>query len=228
MAGATSPGFTQDFFGFFRELSKHNDREWFAANKARYERSVLEPSVRFVADAGKRLTKISRYIASDARPYGGSVSRIYRDTRFAKDKSPYKTHVSIHFHHGKASEATHGGPSYYLFIEPGEAFVGGGIWHPEPPALKKIRDAIAGQSQAWKRVLGSTPTLEGEVARRPPPGYDRNHPLIGEIARKDFYAGVSFREEQVVGPRFLDDFVRGCRTLSPLNRFLARAVGLPW
>jgi len=225
---AAGPHFSEDFFAFFHELSTHNNREWFAANKARYERSVLEPSVRFVADAGRRLTTISRYISADARPYGGSISRIYRDIRFSKDKSPYKTHVNMHFHHARADESTHGGPGFYLFIEPGESFLASGIWQPDPRALKKVRDAIRARPQAWRRVRKMTPDLEGEVSRRPPPGYDREHPLIGDISRKEFIASVSFRQDRVVKPEFLDDVVRGSRELSPLNRFLSSAVGLPW
>src|SRR5438046_4731408 len=96
--------FTPEFFAFFRGLSKNNRKEWFDANKAQFQAVVLEPSVRFVRDAGDRLKKISPHIVGDARAFGGSISRIYRDVRFSPDKSPYKTHIGIHFWHDKRSE----------------------------------------------------------------------------------------------------------------------------
>src|SRR5205809_470549 len=94
--------FTPEFFAFFRGLSKNNRKEWFDANKVQFQAAVLEPSVRFVRDAGDRLKKISPHIVGDARAFGGSISRIYRDIRFSPDKSPYKTHIGIHFWHDKA------------------------------------------------------------------------------------------------------------------------------
>ena len=94
--------FTPEFFAFFGELAKNNNKEWFTKNKERYEKAVQEPSLRFIRDAGQRLQKISSYIVADAKPFGGSLSRIYRDIRFSPDKSPYKTEVGIHFWHAKA------------------------------------------------------------------------------------------------------------------------------
>ena len=89
--------FTPEFFAFFGELAKNNNKEWFTKNKERYEKAVQEPSLRFIRDAGQRLQKISSYVVADAKPFGGSLSRIYRDIRFSPDKSPYKTEVGIHF-----------------------------------------------------------------------------------------------------------------------------------
>src|SRR2546425_5775110 len=89
--------FTPEFFAFFGDLAKNNNKGWFTKNKERYEKAVQEPILQFIRDAGQRLQKICSFIVADAKPFGGSLSRIYRDIRFSPDKSPYKTEVGIHF-----------------------------------------------------------------------------------------------------------------------------------
>ncbi len=220
--------FTPEFFGFFRDLEKNNNREWFNENKGRYEEVVQEPAVRFIRDAGARLQKMSPYLVGDAKPFGGSLSRIYRDIRFSADKSPYKTHIAIHFWHAKATGPEHMSPGLYLHLESGESGAYSGVWRPEAPTLKKIRDRIVGEPDAWKKVLRSKVRLEGESLQRPPPGYDPNHPLIQDLRRKDFVGARSFRDTEVANPRFLDTFVDACISMDPLNAFLAKAIGLPW
>src|SRR5881409_4490780 len=123
--------FTAEFFGFFSDLAKNNSKEWFTKNKERYENAVQEPSLRFIRDAGPRLQKISPYLVADAKPFGGSLSRIYRDIRFSPDKSPYKTEVGIHFWHGKARGPEHMNPGFYLHLGLDGNFAGGGVWHPD-------------------------------------------------------------------------------------------------
>src|SRR3954449_11527134 len=91
--------FEPELFAFLRQLREHNDRDWFAANKARYEAEVLEPALAFIEDFGYRLQEISPHMRADPRRVGGSLFRIYRDTRFAKDKTPFKTHTGMHFRH---------------------------------------------------------------------------------------------------------------------------------
>lgn len=220
--------FTTEFFGFFRDLEKNNNRDWFKANKPRYKEVVQEPAVRFIRDAGARLQKISSYIIGDAKPFGGSLSRIYRDMRFSPDKSPYKTHVAIHFWHAKAQGPEHMSPGLYLYLESGSSGVYSGVWRPEAPTLKKIRDRIVADPDAWKKVLRSRVRLEGESLQRPPSGYDPNHPLIQDLRRKDFVGARPLRDAEVASPRFLDTFVDACVSMDPLNAFLAKALGLPW
>ncbi|HLQ42632.1 MAG TPA: TIGR02453 family protein, partial [Thermoplasmata archaeon] len=134
--------FTPEFFAFFSDLAKNNNKEWFTENKERYEKAVQEPSLLFIRDAGSRLQKISSYIVADAKPFGGSLSRIYRDIRFSPDKSPYKTEVGIHFWHAKAPGPEEMAPGYYLHMSSGETMAHSGVWHPDAPILKKIRDRI--------------------------------------------------------------------------------------
>src|SRR5947199_10843605 len=137
--------FTADLFLFLEDLRTHNDRAWFAKNKARFQDVVQEPALEFVRGFAGYLRKISPQFVADDRPVGGSLFRIYRDVRFSKDKSPYKTHVGIHFHHETAGRDVHA-PLFYLHLEPGDSFVGVGMWRPETDKAKRIRAAIAADS----------------------------------------------------------------------------------
>src|ERR687888_1974338 len=142
--------FGPGLFSFLADLRANNNREWFAANKDRYEEHLLEPALDFIEAFAPRLEKISPHFRADPRPSGGSLFRIYRDTRFSKDKTPYKTNVGIHFRHERAKDAN--APGYYLHIGPGEVFAGGGIWHPDTEAATRIREAIAADPTRWRRA----------------------------------------------------------------------------
>jgi len=225
--GENASYFTSGFFGFFRELQKNNNKEWFHANKARYEEVVQDPALRFIRDAGARLRKISPHLVGEAKPFGGSLSRIYRDIRFSPDKSPYKTHVGIHFWHAKAEGMEHS-PGLFLHLESGQSAAYSGVWRPEAPTLKNIRDRIVQEPEAWKKVLRGKVRFEGESLQRPPPGYDPKHPMIQDLRRKDFVGMRSFRDNEIASPRFLDTFVEAGASMDPLNAFLAKAMGLPW
>ncbi|MCI4352556.1 MAG: TIGR02453 family protein [Thermoplasmata archaeon] len=221
-------GFTPDFFRFLRELAKNNHREWFNANKARYEASVRDPSFAFVRAVGPKLASVSRHLVADPRPVGGSVMRIYRDIRFSKDKSPYRTSVGIHFMHDGGTENDEHLPGFFLHLAPADSWVYAGVWQPEPPRLDKIRKAIVARATDWKKVRASIPPIEGESLKRPPPGYDATHPLIDDLKRKGFSAGLPVKDPEVSGPNFPDRFVVLCQKLDPLNRFLARAIDVAY
>lgn len=216
-------------FRFLRELAAHNDREWFQANKARYLEEVRDPLLRFVADFAPRLAKLTKNLVADPRPVGGSLFRIHRDTRFSKDKSPYKTHAGLTFRHVDGRDVH--GPIYYLHVQPGRVFMAGGMWHPESDSLRKIRDAIVAHPARWKRVRASRGVgLDDghERLTRPPRGYDPEHPLIEDLKRKSFTSSTSFTQKQACGSDFVEHFARECRRKTPLMEFLTNAVGLPW
>ena len=156
MTSATeTPSFGPELFAFLVELRANNDRDWFAANKARYEADVLEPALAFIEDFGFRLQGISPHFRADPRRSGGSLFRIHRDTRFSKDKSPYKTNTGMYFRHERGKDAH--APGYYLHLAPGEVFGGGGIWHPDAPALAAIREAIVRDPDGWRRGQAARP-----------------------------------------------------------------------
>ena len=226
-----SAHFKPTLFRFLEELRRNNDRAWFAANKRRYEREVRDPMLDFIRDAAAPLAKISRELLADPRPVGGSLFRIYRDTRFAKDKSPYKTHVAAQFRH-RAGKDVHA-PGFYVHLEPGGVFAGAGLWHPEPQALQSVRRAIARRPAAWQKAIGAPAfrkqcRLEGEAAKRPPRGFDPTHPLIEDLKRKDFVATARFTQAEALAAAFLGRFIGFCQASAPLNAFLSRALEVAW
>ncbi|HUA57124.1 MAG TPA: DUF2461 domain-containing protein [Verrucomicrobiae bacterium] len=227
---AQSGHFTAASLEFLTQLRKHNQRDWFLANKARFEAEVRDPFLRLIADLAPGLRKIHSSFIADPAPHGGSMMRIYRDTRFSKDKSPYKTHVAAHFGHARGKEG--GTPGYYLHIEPGASMVGAGVWHPDPAALRKIRDHIVADPKGWTRAtsakqFGTGSSMGGESLTRPPAGYDKNHPLIEDIKRRDFVVGWPLSDEEVRGPKFDSLVLARFRAAAPLIRFLCAGLGLP-
>ncbi len=216
--------FDDETFAFLGDLRRHNDREWFNANKERYERSVKEPFLEFIADVGPELRKVSKHLVADPRPVGGSMFRIYRDVRFSKDKSPYKTHVGAHFQLG--GKGMHG-PGFYLHLEPASCFVAGGMWMPEPPSLQQIRERISAKPSEWKKASGKLDHPE-DALKRPPRGFDADDPMIEDIKRKSFTSSVRLTDKQMTGPDLVKTFVRSCREIEPLMKFLATSVGATW
>src|SRR5215475_9750179 len=219
MAGATATAsFGPGLFSFLADLRANNNREWFAANRDCYEEQLLEPALAFIDSFAPRLEKISPHFRADARPSGGSLFRIYRDTRFSKDKAPYKTNVGIHFRHERAKDAH--APGYYLHIGPDEAFAGGGIWHPATEAATRIREAIVGEPERWRRATGGAFAkrfkLGGESLKRVPSWADAAHPFAEDVKRKDFFASARLTQKEVVGAGFVDRYARICSGMAPL------------
>jgi uncharacterized protein (TIGR02453 family) len=229
MTSATeAPSFGPELFAFLAELRANNDRDWFAANKERYESLVLEPALAFIEDFGYRLESISPHFRADPRRVGGSLFRIHRDTRFSKDKSPYKTNTGMYFRHERAKEVT--APGFYLHLAPGDVFAGGGIRHPAAPALTSIREAIVRDPDGWRRAteLEEGLQLGGDVLKRVPSGFDKQHPHAEDIKRKDFFVWVKLSEEAAIAPGFLDRYARVCEAASPLMRFLCGALSVAY
>ena len=222
------PFFGTGLFRFIKELKAHHEREWFQANKARFEAEARDPLLRFIGAFSAPLSGISRHFAADPRPTGGSMFRIYRDTRFSKDKSPYKTHLAAHFPYRALGSGGVHGPGFYLHLEPGASFVGGGLWHPEPDSLFKVRQAIAAKPRAWKSIRDSGLEIQGESLSRVPQGFDAAHPWAEDLKRKDFYIGTGFNDAQVLAPDFLAQVTGACREASPLVKFICKALELPW
>ncbi len=219
--------FGRSLFQFLKDLKTHNNRIWFEENKARYEAEVKQPMLRFITDLGPHMRRISLHVAADPRPAGGSMFRIYRDIRFAKDKSPYKTNVGAHFSHLRGGRDAHA-PGFYLHLEPGRSFGGGGLWHPDAPALKHIRDRIAAKPREWKALRDRGIDIEGDALTRVPPGYDPEHPFAEDLKFKDYYTGAEFSDQEATAGDFLDRYVAVCREAAPLMKFLCTALGLAW
>ena len=221
--------FDKSFMDFHRNLARHNDRSWFNANKAIYEAKVKLPMLDFIAELQPGLAKISKYIVADPRPVGGSMFRIYRDVRFAKDKSPYKTATTAHFHHQNTDNRGHAGsaPSLYLHLEPKNSFLGAGVWQPGTEATQQIRAAIAESPKVWTQVKGRL-ELIGDAYKRVPKGFDPEHPLCEDLKRKDFIARFPFTDAQVTSPKFKQTLLANAVKAKPLLKFLANALDVPW
>jgi len=225
---------TPKLFQFFRELKVNNNRDWFQANRQRYETQVREPLLQFITDFGLRLAEISPHYVADARKSGGSLFRINRDIRFSKDKSPYKTAAGIQFRHESGKDVH--APGFYLHLEPDSIFGGIGIWQPDTQTLNKIRDAIVENADRWRQIVSDEAFRAGfelsgdslNSLKRAPKGYDPDHPLIDDLKRKDFIAATSFTEAEACSPDFIDRFARTCRIGAPFVGFLTTAIGLPW
>jgi len=227
-ARARAASFPPALFGFLKDLAAHNDRAWFAENKHRYERDVKAPLLAFIADFDEHLVKISRHFTADPRPQGGSMFRIYRDTRFSHDKRPYKTHAAAQFRHGVGRDAH--APCFYLHLEPGEVFMGAGVWHPDGATLKRLRDAIAEHPKKWRQARDKTVGagrlyMDGELLQRPPRGYDPDHPEIGDLKRKDFLVVADYTQKDACRADFIERFAGDCRAAGPFMKFLTEAAG---
>lgn len=223
-------GFPKDFFAFFEELRDNNERAWFMANKARYEESVLAPMRFLVADMAPRLARISPHYVADPRR---SVFRIYRDVRFSKDKSPYKTHAAAQFRHAIGRDVH--APGFYVHLAPDEIFVGGGMWMPDGPALKRVRDAIAADPAGWRRALDKRfhDTFGGlsdeYTLKRAPKGYDPDHPAIADIKRTSWVVGhQAISRARARKAAFIDEVENCFVAARPLMRFLCKSLGLPF
>src|SRR5262249_27077783 len=156
-----------------------------------------------------------------------SLFRIYRDTRFSRDKHPYKTHAGLSFRHA-AGRDVHG-PIFYLHIQPGRVFGAAGMWHPPPDAVKSGRAAIVAHPDPREPVVRACPLrYDEDRLKRVPRGHDPAHPLAEELKRQTFITSADFSEAQASRRDFLDRFSKACRRASPLMEFLAQAVGLRW
>jgi uncharacterized protein (TIGR02453 family) len=223
--------FTSEFFKFFNQLKRHNNRDWFLTNKTRYEALARDPFLRFIEDFRPRLHMISPQFVADPRPSGGSLLRIYRDMRFRPDGDPYQTKAAARFPHVAWKQAP--APGFYLHLESGTSFLAGGVWRPDPEPRNTIRQAIAKNRALWKKVVNSKKfkaacKLSGEVMNRMPPGYDPEHPLAEDLKRKDFITVTNFTDQQVCAADFLDRVTRTVEAIGPFMEFLTRALGLPW
>jgi uncharacterized protein (TIGR02453 family) len=219
--------FKPGLFKFLKDLAANNNRDWFKTNQDRYEAQVRGPALEFIEDFEGSLHAISPHFVASAKKVGGSLFRIHRDVRFAKDKRPYKTSVGIQFRHEAGKDAH--APGFYLHLEPKEIFAAAGSWRPDTPTVTAIREAIAADSAAWKKAVGGKRfqdnyELAGESLKRPPRGFDADHPQIEDLKRKDFMAVSRLSQKAVCSAGFDKELQRLFRAATPLMRFLCGAV----
>ena len=223
--------FGAETIAFLTELKNNNNREWFNENKTRYEEQVLDVALRFIQSMQGPLAQFAPRFTAIPKRMGGSLMRVYRDTRFSKNKTPYKTNIGIQFRHEQARDVH--APGYYVHIDPDEVFVGVGMWRPASEALLGVRQRIAEKPAAWEKVrddkaFASHFKLGGESLTRPPRGFDKDHPQIADIRRKDFIALKPMTLDDVLSPRFQQQVETSFKAAAPYMEFLCKAVNVPF
>ncbi len=228
---AAFKGFGPATVGFLKELGANNNREWFQANKHRYEAEVLTPALDFIGAMGAELEGFAPHFTALPKRLGGSLMRVYRDVRFSRNKVPYKTNIGIQFRHEQGKDVH--APGYYLHIESTRCFFAAGMWRPAPEALLAIRNRIAEKPAAWRRMLEDREfndafRLGGEALKRPPRGFDADLPYIEDIKRKSFIGGCDFPVANAANPGFVGEAAATLAKAGPLMAFLCAAVNVPF
>ena len=223
--------FTKATFSFLGELAANNSREWFEANKSRYEALVREPALDFIEAMEPGLKKFAPNFRAEPRKVGGSLMRVFRDTRFSRDKTPYKTNIGIQFRHalGKDIHA----PGFYVHIAPDECFFAVGCWHPEADALGKMRDFIAKNPEQWfaahnDKKFTAQWELWGDTLTRPPRGYAADHPAIADLKRKDFVAIAPLSAREVADAGLVKLAGKRFAETAPFMKFLCKALDVQY
>lgn len=219
------------FFDFLRRLSRNNDRDWFQKHKSEFQVAVQSPAVELVRHIEGPLHKIAPFIEPVVKPNGGSVMRIYRDTRFSKDKTPYKNHVGISLKHAAGKQS--GAPELYLHLSPNESFLAGGCWRPARQPLAAIRSFIDSHPKQWSKATASKLFrhdfhLGGESLKTSPRDYPADHGMIDEIKRIDFVAVAPLSVDEIVSPDFVAHTIKRFRKLRPMMECLCESIGVPY
>jgi uncharacterized protein (TIGR02453 family) len=224
------PGFSRRMPAFFRGLAANNTREWFAAHKEEYEDHVRRPLIELTALLNDALRKfaVDYVVADPARaPY-----RIYRDTRFSKDKTPYKTHAGVTFPHRGLPK--HAGGGFYFSVSHREVEIAGGVYMPGPEELAAIRQAIAADPREFRRLaedrrlVRRMGRMQGEKLKRPPKGCEDADPAVAEyLKHKQFYWYITMPAAQALSPRLGKTLLDHFRLMAPVVDWLSQAVLAP-
>jgi len=232
---ARSEGFSEESFRFLRGLARHNSREWFTANRPRYEAEVRAPMSALVEEMDVRLVSIAPEIVGHPRR---SMFRIHRDVRFSKDKSPYKTNAGCWFYHQDGGRGVgqdgDGGAGFYFHLEPAGCFVAAGIWMPGSATLAKLRAALADDPAGFRAIVGA-PAFRRRYGRlsdeamlvRLPRGYAPGDPAEEWLRYKSFTVSRALTPATVTSSRLPTTLAGDFKALRPFVRWLNAALGLP-
>ena len=212
---------TKDNLHFLKQLEKNNNRDWFTENKGTYIQQH-QNTIDFADELLELLRKHDRIENESGKK---SLMRIYRDVRFSKDKSPYKTNWGLHFK--RATKSLRGG--YYVHIKPGECFVGGGFWGPESSDLKLIRDGIVSEESTLRKILKDktfvqffgADGLHGESLKNVPKGYDKESSAADLLQLKQYLIKRDFSDQEVFSADFIQEVNRTFIALRPFFDFMS-------
>ncbi len=214
---------------FLTALSLNNSREWFEHHKADYEGIIREPALRLIGDFARPLKKISPHLLAVDKKVGGSLMRVYRDTRFGADKTPFKTNIGIQFRHAVGKDVH--APGLYVHVAPDECFLASGVWHPDADALSRVRASILDKSAAWTKASTDPKFVElfeltGDSLVRPPRGIDPKHRAVEDLKRKDHIAVAALTVRDISSSSLVEILYERFSRTGPYMRFLCKALGL--
>lgn len=209
---------SREQLNFLSQLRQNNNKPWFTENKPHFDRIFTEVKgfFREIYDGMQQYDSLERF----------HVHRIYRDVRFSKDKTPYKTYFGLHL--GRTKPLLRGG--YYLSIEPGKCFVGGGFWEPDKEDLLRIRKEIAMDDSELRAVINDRKfveyfgALKGEELKTAPKGFDKEHPAIDLLRKKQFLVMRSFTDKEVLHPGFLDEAISTFMAMRPFFDYMSEVL----
>lgn len=210
---------SKEVFDFLKKLKKNNDRDWFNAHKKEYQ-SVHENVITLADCVLAGMNKIDNIETPTGKK---SLYRIYRDTRFSKDKTPYKTHFGAVLK--RATAQLRGG--YYMHIEAGASFVGGGFWEPNSDDIKRIRKAIAADPDELRKIINSKAfkstfgELQGNQVKTAPQGYKKDDPAIDLLRYKQFLISKEFTDQEVLSPDFCKQAVATFKAMRPFFDYMS-------
>ena len=218
------PGFPPEALDFFRELRNNNQRDWFQPRKMLYEEQVKRPMRELVETLNRALAPFAPEYATDPDK---AVYRIYRDTRFSPDKTPYKDHIAASFHRRSAGAQGEGG--FYVAVSDKEAAIGGGVYAPGPETLLALRQHIAAKHEEMRRILRAAAVrkllgeMQGDKLSRVPKGFASDHPAADLLRFKSFVLYVTLPPEVAATPEFYGEILKRFRAMTPFLKFLAAA-----
>lgn len=222
--------FSDASFKFLRALAKNNDKTWFNEHKQQYEDHVRQPFLRLLTDLQPDLAQVSEHFRSDPKTVGGSLFRIYRDARFSNDKSPYKPWQGARLFHERRTQVA--APSFYVHLQPGQCFVGAGLWHPEPPTQRRVRQFIFDNPGSWKAAAHAPKFRKryefesSEVLSRPPRGFPAEFEMIEDLKHRNFVFSRHLEEADMTGPRLRQLLAADLVALGPFVDYLCAALDL--
>jgi uncharacterized protein (TIGR02453 family) len=215
---------------FLRGLARNNTKPWFEAHRQDYETHVRQPFLRLIGDLQPALAQLSAHFRADPRTVGGSLFRIHRDARFSHDKSPYKAWQGARLFHERRREVA--APSFYLHLQPGNSFIGAGLWHPETPTQRKVRQFILDNPAAWARAAHA-PSLRrrfeldaSEVLTRAPRGFPANFEFIDDLKHRNWVLLRPLEDATMTGPRLRRTVETDLLALAPFVDYLCAALDL--
>ncbi|MDM1554434.1 MULTISPECIES: DUF2461 domain-containing protein [Chryseobacterium] len=205
-------------FEYLKQLKENNNREWFAQHKSEYDLIVKENKAFF--------TQIYNELQEYDKLKGIHIFRIYRDVRFSKDKTPYKTDFGVGY--SRSKPMLRGG--YYIQLEPGNSFVGGGFWGPDAKDLLRIRKEFEISTKEIEKITSDETfvkyfgELKGDAVKTAPRGFDKNHPAIDLIRKKQFLVLRKFTDKEVLSDNFQKEVLKTLLAMRPFFDYMSEVL----